>query len=77
MKESGRDGSAFFQPAMNIDAVSRSATKQAIFEGLEKNQFELRYQPIVDLQTGQIAAAETLLRWHHPQQGQVMPSGVI
>lgn len=77
VKESGRDGSAFFQPAMNIDAVSRSATKQAIFEGLEKNQFELRYQPIVDLQTGQIATAETLLRWHHPQQGEVMPSDFI
>ena len=42
--------------------------------GLAQNEFELHYQPIVDLRTRQCVGAEALIRWHHPQQGMIYPS---
>jgi EAL domain-containing protein (putative c-di-GMP-specific phosphodiesterase class I) len=44
---------------------------------LHENQLQLYYQPIVDLQTGEIFKAETLLRWHHPSQGMIEPAEFI
>src|SRR6185312_16748414 len=44
---------------------------------LDQQQFSLDYQPIVDLYTGRVAKAETLLRWHHPVMGRVPPAEFI
>jgi EAL domain-containing protein (putative c-di-GMP-specific phosphodiesterase class I) len=45
--------------------------------GLERNEFELHYQPIVDVLTRKIAGAEALLRWHHPVHGSLPPAQFI
>ncbi len=44
---------------------------------LERDEFELMYQPKVDMASGQIRGAEALLRWRHPQQGLVMPKRFV
>jgi diguanylate cyclase (GGDEF)-like protein len=44
---------------------------------LERHEFELHYQPKIDLASGEIRGAEALLRWHHPQQGLVLPKRFI
>ena len=69
VKANGRDGMAFFQSRMNQEAVEHSHLKQALFQGLEQQQFELYYQPIFDLQSEKIVGAETLVRWHDPERG--------
>ncbi len=76
-KDNGRNGFAFFQTAMNAEAVSRSSIKQAIFEGLEQHQFDIHYQPVIDVASGQIVSAEALLRWHHPVNGLTLPGSFI
>ncbi len=42
--------------------------------GLAQNEFEVHYQPIVDLQTGRCVSSEALIRWRHPQQGTISPA---
>ena len=76
-KNGGRDGFTFFQSEMNDDAVERSATKQAIYKGLEKGQFKMSYQPIVDVSTSKIVGAEGLIRWEHPERGLTLPHEFI
>jgi EAL domain-containing protein (putative c-di-GMP-specific phosphodiesterase class I) len=49
----------------------------ALHAGLAEQQFELRYQPEVELATGQIVAMEALLRWHHPQRGELSPQDFL
>ena len=44
---------------------------------LEAEEFELDYQPIVDLQTGEITGAEALVRWAHPERGRLPPAQFI
>ena len=44
---------------------------------LERNEFELHYQPIIDTQSGRLSGAEALIRWRHPQQGMVLPKQFI
>jgi EAL domain-containing protein (putative c-di-GMP-specific phosphodiesterase class I) len=46
-------------------------------EALEKNQFELYYQPKMDLVTGEILGAEALIRWHHSEMGMISPAEFI
>jgi len=62
-------------------ADRRTAQRLALSAGLRKGiidrQFELEYQPIVDLQTGAVTTLEALLRWHHPEQGRLMPEDFI
>jgi EAL domain-containing protein (putative c-di-GMP-specific phosphodiesterase class I) len=48
-----------------------------IRHALDRNEFELHYQPLVDLATGRIVRAEALLRWHNPELGQVSPEDFI
>ncbi|MFK7966712.1 MAG: EAL domain-containing protein [Burkholderiaceae bacterium] len=76
-KAAGKNRFAFYQTEMNEDAAERSAIKQAIFGGLEARQFELVYQPIVEIEQGQIVAAEALLRWRHPTRGLLEPSSFL
>lgn len=76
-KEAGRDGFAFFQPVLNAEAVALSSIKRAIFAGLDMNEFELHYQPIMDVQTLSVVGAEALLRWQHPERGLIGPDEFI
>jgi len=59
------------------ELIERFKFEQDITKGLKQGQFHMLYQPIVDLQDGAIAGFEALMRWQHPQLGQVPPDRFI
>ncbi len=71
-KSQGRNTLCFFDPAMQAAATARSALEGDIRQGIQRNEFLLHYQPVVNA-TGQILGAEALVRWQHPQRGMVPP----
>ncbi|UTF60825.1 bifunctional diguanylate cyclase/phosphodiesterase [Gilvimarinus sp. DA14] len=73
VKETGRDAIEFFNEEM-----AHKVSRQLVLEGdlhraLEDRQFALHYQPKIDVVTGNVVGAEALLRWHHPEKGNVSP----
>jgi diguanylate cyclase (GGDEF)-like protein/PAS domain S-box-containing protein len=76
-KESGRNNCQFFESEMNVRVVQRQAMVEALDDALARNEFVLRYQPIVDLRTAQVTGAEALIRWNHPQRGLIAPADFI
>jgi diguanylate cyclase (GGDEF)-like protein/PAS domain S-box-containing protein len=76
-KESGRNTYRFFDESMNQEAGEHLMLRNGIRRGLERHEFELYYQPQIDLLTGQVFGAEALLRWHHPELGLVPPAKFI
>jgi diguanylate cyclase (GGDEF)-like protein len=76
-KENGRQGFQFFKPAMNARAVERQSIEEDLRRALERQEFELYYQPKVNLMTGAITGAEALIRWLHPTRGMVSPADFI
>lgn len=77
VKNSGRGGFAFFRAAMEAILLERSGMKQDLATALENNEFELHYQPLVNLETGQVSSCEALLRWNHPERGLMPPDAFI
>jgi diguanylate cyclase (GGDEF)-like protein/PAS domain S-box-containing protein len=77
VKEKGRDSIEFFNEEM-ADKVSRQLTMEGdLHRALDESQFELYYQPKIDVQTGRVVGAEALLRWNHPTKGMVPPVDFI
>ncbi|HEY6559927.1 MAG TPA: EAL domain-containing protein [Polyangiaceae bacterium] len=76
-KENGRQRYQFFMPAMNVRAVERQSLEEGLRRALERHEFELHYQPKVNLKNGQITGAEALIRWRHPRRGSVPPAAFI
>jgi len=76
-KENGRQSYQFFKPAMNVRAVERQSIEESLRRALERQEFALHYQPIINLRTGEITGAEALLRWTHPTRGNVSPAQFI
>jgi len=72
-KNAGRGRFSFFTPAMQTAARARLRLINDMRLALENHQFEVYYQPIVNLSTGGIIKAEALIRWHHPERGMVSP----
>ena len=72
-KASGRNKYQFFRKGMNVQAVERQSLEEGLRYALERNEFELHYQPKVNLGTGEITGAEALLRWLHPDFGLLSP----
>ena len=70
-KRSGAGGYARFEPSMQAALVSRLTVRTELRRAAEREEFELHYQPIYDLQSGKIAAFEGLVRWRHPDRGLV------
>ncbi len=62
-----------FDTQMRDQTVSRLQLEMDLRKGIENQEFENFYQPIVSLSTGQIVGFEALVRWHHPQRGLVFP----
>ena len=76
-KERGRNRFAYFEPHMQAAAQNRMAISNDLRVAIADDQLEVYYQPIVDLANGNIHKAEALLRWHHPQRGEVSPEVFI
>lgn len=73
VKEKGRDGIEFFNSDM-ADKVSRQLVMEGeLHRALEEGEFEIFYQPKIDLAVGNIIGAEALLRWRHPDKGLISP----
>jgi EAL domain-containing protein (putative c-di-GMP-specific phosphodiesterase class I) len=58
---------------MGITAISRMNMEGAMRRGLERGEFQLHYQPKMDLGSGRVVGAEALVRWEHPQIGLIHP----
>ena len=76
-KNGGGGSHRFFAMDMEEAVQERRALELDLREALAKNQFELNYQPLVDLRSGYITTCEALLRWTHPERGKVPPSVFI
>jgi diguanylate cyclase (GGDEF)-like protein/PAS domain S-box-containing protein len=76
-KENGHQSYQFFKPAMNVRAVERQSIEESLRRALERQEFALQYQPIINLGTGEITGAEALIRWTHPTRGPVSPAQFI
>ncbi|PLY01208.1 MAG: diguanylate cyclase [Desulfuromonas sp.] len=67
----------FYEHSMTEEAVSRMLLEQEIRIGIERKDFKLFYQPLVDLESGAVIGVEALARWQHPQRGLVSPAEFI
>ena len=76
-KGDGRGAFRFFEPEMDAQMQARRALECDLRKALPAGEFELYYQPIVDLATNKISGFEALIRWHHPQRGLVAPGTFI
>jgi diguanylate cyclase (GGDEF)-like protein len=76
-KKMGRGNYQFFAPEMNAAAGARLALEQALRRALDKGEFELHYQPKVDVASGEVHAMEALVRWRSPERGLVPPGEFI
>ncbi len=72
-KSAGRGTFHFFQPAMQERAQQRRSLELDLRKALLLRQFELQYQPQIDVETGLVTNFEGLLRWRHPQKGLMLP----
>jgi diguanylate cyclase (GGDEF)-like protein len=73
VKQRGKNASEFFDPDMDDKAAERLVTLTALHKAVELDQLVVHYQPIVDLDSGEVRAAEALLRWERPGMGTVPP----
>jgi diguanylate cyclase (GGDEF)-like protein/PAS domain S-box-containing protein len=76
-KEAGRDGFRFFTAGMNVQVLARLDLELALRGALDGEQFELHYQPKLDLNTGRVSGVEALLRWRRPGFGLVYPAEFV
>ena len=72
-KEAGRNSYQFYSSAMTARVTQRLAIETQLRRALEREEFVVHYQPIVDLAGGRIVGAEALLRWQHSARGLVAP----
>jgi diguanylate cyclase (GGDEF)-like protein/PAS domain S-box-containing protein len=73
----GRNALQFFSQEMNLRAMERHRIETALRRAMDAQQFQLGYQPQLDVHSGRVVGAEVLLRWKHPQLGQVSPASFI
>ncbi|WP_298269878.1 EAL domain-containing protein [Geobacter sp.] len=76
-KEQGRNNCQLYAPEMNSRAFDRLAMENSLRKALEREEFILYYQPKVNVDHGQIASMEALVRWQHPSLGIVPPARFI
>ena len=76
-KRHGRDKGELYDESLRANAERRLVTTAALRLGLERNEFTVYYQPVVDLATGSMVSAEALVRWEHPNGTLVNPDEFI
>ena len=73
-KQQGKGAVRFYEPAMRREAAARAGLEHELASALTRGEFELRYQPIVELGSARLAGVEALIRWRHPVRGLLAPA---
>ena len=76
-KSGGRGTFRFFEPELDQLMHARRNLERDMRTALVDGEFELHYQPFVNVESGEISGCEALLRWHHPERGLVLPAEFI
>jgi EAL domain-containing protein (putative c-di-GMP-specific phosphodiesterase class I) len=76
-KQLGSNNYCYFKEEMNVRAIRRQLVEASLRRALERHEFELHYQPKINLKSGQIAGVEALIRWRHPERGLIPPAEFI
>ncbi|MCR4802529.1 MAG: EAL domain-containing protein [Lachnospiraceae bacterium] len=72
-KSIGKNNICFYEPSMNEQIMTKMETQSELHKAIREGQFELYYQPQVDLDADKIVGFESLLRWNHPEKGVITP----
>ena len=73
-KSDGRGTFRFFEPVMDLQMQTRRIMEQDLRKALPAGEFELHYQPVVNLASKEISGFEALIRWNHPSKGMISPA---
>ena len=76
-KVGGRSQTCFYDSAMSRDLVRRREIEDELRSALQRDELSIFFQPIVDLETGRIKTFEALVRWFHPEKGELRPDEFI
>jgi diguanylate cyclase (GGDEF)-like protein len=76
-KADGRGVYRFFEPTMDAHMKERRTLELALRQAFDNGEFELFYQPVLNLGENKVRCCEALLRWHHPERGMVPPAEFI
>ena len=76
-KQDGRNAMRFFSPEMNAHVVERVQIENMLRNALKNDEFELAYQPEIDILSGRATGVEALIRWRHPNKGLLLPQEFI
>ncbi len=76
-KVGGRGQTCFFNSSMSRDLVRRREIEDELRAALQRDELSIFFQPIVDLETGRIKTFEALVRWFHPEKGELRPDEFI
>ena len=76
-KEAGRNNYQFYAPEMTAKSRERLSLENALRYALERGEFEIHYQPVVDIGARAVEGVEALVRWRHPERGMVSPADFI
>ena len=76
-KGDGRGTFRFFEPVMDLQMQTRRIMEQDLRRALPSGEFELHYQPVVNLASNEISGFEALIRWNHPTKGMISPAAFI
>jgi diguanylate cyclase (GGDEF)-like protein len=76
-KEEGKGQVRAFTPDMRPNALTKAPSRDEILAALDAGEFVAHYQPIVAVDSGEVVAAEALVRWNHPRHGLLAPSAFV
>jgi diguanylate cyclase (GGDEF)-like protein/PAS domain S-box-containing protein len=76
-KESGRNAYCFFTSEMNEESQNKMLLERDLRRAIEREEFTVYYQPVIDVLSGKVISAEALVRWQHPEKGLLAPGFFI
>jgi diguanylate cyclase (GGDEF)-like protein len=76
-KNTGGNAFRYYDSAMSIEALQKVHRQNELRVAIERNEFELHFQPLVDILADRIVAVESLVRWNHPVRGMLAPAEFI
>jgi len=76
-KAKGKNSFEFYKQEMSKDIIERLSIEQELRKAIDNDEFELYYQPQVDMDNKKLTGAEALIRWNHPKKGLVSPAKFI